>query len=93
MTFGLATESSEACTFRRYMTDPQTTLSEFGDEAQDGEERGDGPTPKSNASEIQHLVSVVEELTERLGTLAEQVEPQDGETSTDDEPIDERMFY
>jgi len=48
------------------MTDTQTTLSEFGDEA----ETSDAPTPVQNAENINELVECVGTLNDSVATIA-----------------------
>lgn len=74
------------------MTDEQTTLSEF-DGVGPGV-RDDAPTPETNADDIQRLVTLLEGLTEHVGSLADQVGQHDDAGSIDTEPTDatERMF-
>lgn len=74
------------------MSDDQTTLSEFGadDGAGDTATSGDdGPTPASNAADIERLADLVGRLTDPIGEL-EQHAPTD---SIDTEPpTNPRMF-
>lgn len=79
MTSGVAPRASVACTLP--MTDSeQTALSEFGrceytDGGDDGDEAAavgeNSPTPAENATSINRLVGLMQELTDQIATLAD----------------------
>jgi hypothetical protein len=96
MTVGVATGASKAT---REMTESQTTLSEFVNGEATGEGDADGaPAPAENAANIGRLIDLVQDLTDQVGDVAGQDdeladEPEQHDTSsTDIEPLAERMF-
>lgn len=93
MTSGVAPRASAACTLR--MDSRPTTLTEFVDDVDgDGSGESDGsPTPEQNAASINHLVACVEQLTEQVGTIADELGQRDTTNRIETEPADaERMF-
>ncbi|MFW6435547.1 MAG: hypothetical protein ACOCY1_04130 [Halovenus sp.] len=77
------------------MTDTQTTLAEFEDDPDvvAEAESEDSPTAARNARDIEHLVDLVNGLTDQVETIASELEQQSTEHRAEDIDTHPQRMY